>query len=156
MRRLDGVTTSVGMSLSKLLGTVKDREAWCAAVPGVTKSQTQLSDSTTAKAHVSLLPYRILCVLVTQSCPTLCDPMDWSPLSMKPSVQAPLSMKFSRQEYWSGLPFPFPGIFPTRGSNLGFLPCRQILYHLSHQGSPFTPILKPKAKGQSQLPQGNS
>ena len=31
--------------------------------------------------------------------------------------QAPLSMGFSRQEYWSGLPFPSPGIFPTQGSN---------------------------------------
>ena len=31
--------------------------------------------------------------------------------------QAPLSMEFSRQEYWSGLPFPSPGIFPTQGLN---------------------------------------
>ena len=49
--------------------------------------------------------------------------------------QAPLSMKFSRQEYWNGLPFPFPGIFPTQGSNSGLLHHRQILYCLSHQGS---------------------
>ena len=32
--------------------------------------------------------------------------------------QAPLSMRFPRQEYWSGLPFPPPGVFPTQGSNL--------------------------------------
>ena len=50
--------------------------------------------------------------------------------------QAPLSKGFSRQEYWSGLPFPSPGIFPTQRTNLGLLHCRQILYHLSHQGSP--------------------
>ena len=50
--------------------------------------------------------------------------------------QAPLSMEFSRQEYWSGLLFPSPGIFPTQGSNPGLLHCRQILYHLSYQGSP--------------------
>ena len=49
--------------------------------------------------------------------------------------QAPLSMGFSRQEYWSGLPCPSPGIFPTQGSNLGLLHCRQTLYPLSHQGS---------------------
>ena len=108
-----------------------------------------------------------LCVCVRvhaqslQSCPTPCDPMDWSP-------QAPLSVGFSRQEYWSGLPSPPPGdlpnpwiehrspalqvdslpselpgkpkntglsvlqgIFLTQGSNQGLLHCRQILYQLS-------------------------
>ena len=48
--------------------------------------------------------------------------------------QAPQSMEFSRQEYWSGLPFPSPGDFPTQGSNPGLLLCRQMLYPLSHQG----------------------
>ena len=43
--------------------------------------------------------------------------------------QAPLSMELSRQEYWSGLPFPSPGDLPIQGS--------QILYHLCYQGSPF-------------------
>ena len=54
--------------------------------------------------------------------------------------QVPLSMRFSRQEYQSGLPFPSPGIFPTQGSNLGHLHCRQILHHLSHQGNPIIGI----------------
>ena len=50
--------------------------------------------------------------------------------------QAPLAMEFSRQEYCSGLPFLSPGDLLNPGSNLGLLHCRQILYHLSHKGSP--------------------
>ena len=57
---------------------------------------------------------------VAQSCPTLRDPMDCSPPGS--SVHSLLQ-----------------GIFPTQGSNPGLLHCRQILYHLSHQGSPMIP-----------------
>ena len=49
---------------------------------------------------------------VTQSCPTLCNPMDCS-------YQAPLSMGFSRQEYWSGVPSPSPGDLPDPGVKAG-------------------------------------
>ena len=48
MRWLDGITDSVNMSLSRLRKTVEDRGAWCAAVHGAAKSQTQLHDWTTA------------------------------------------------------------------------------------------------------------
>ena len=49
-----------------------------------------------------------MCVLVAQLCPTLVTPQTVA-------HQAPQSMKFSRQEYWSGLPFPSPGDLPGPG-----------------------------------------
>ena len=62
---------------------------------------------------------------VTQSCPTLWDPMDCV------AHQAPPSMEFSRQEYWSRLPFPSPGDVPDSGIK----PRSPTL--LSHQGIPW-------------------
>ena len=47
MRWLEGITDSMDMSLSKVQDTVKDREIWCVAVDGVTKSWTKLRDWTT-------------------------------------------------------------------------------------------------------------
>ena len=68
-------------------------------------------------------------MLIAQSWPTLCNPV---------AYETPLSMGLPRQESWSGLPFPSPGDLPTQGSNVGPLHCRQILYHLSYEGSPVT------------------
>ena len=65
--------------------------------------------------------------LVTQSRPTLATP--------RTSACQALSIAFSRQEYWSGLSFPSPGIFLIQGLNSGLLHCRVILYQLSYQGS---------------------
>ena len=53
-------------------------------------------------------------VLVTQSCPALCDPLDCV------VHQAPLSVGFPRQEYWSELPCPSPGDLPNPGTEPGF------------------------------------
>ena len=78
-------------------------------------------------------------VLVAQSCPTLCDPMDCS-------RQAPQSMGFSRQEYYSGLPFPSPGDLPDSGIIAGLLTCRWTLYRLSYMGSPHGSLV-PKMLG---------
>ena len=52
------------------------------------------------------------------------------------TYQAALSMGFSRQEYWSGLPFPSPGDLPDPGIEPSLPHCRQTLYCLSYQGSP--------------------
>ena len=70
-----------------------------------------------------------MCAKSLQSCPTLCDTMDHNP-------QAPLATRFSRQEHWSGLPCPPPGILPTQGLNLRLL-------HLLHWQSGSLPLAPP-------------
>ena len=57
MRWLDAITNSMDMSLSKVRELVMDREAWHAAVPGVSKSQTQLSNWTELNWHLSCPKY---------------------------------------------------------------------------------------------------
>ena len=59
MRWLDGITDSMDMSLSNLQEIVKDREAWHAAVHGVAKSQTQLSNWTTMQDETNM--YNEIC-----------------------------------------------------------------------------------------------
>ena len=50
--------------------------------------------------------------------------------------QSPLSLGFSRQEYWSGLPFPSPGDLPEPGIEHGSPSLQADLYCLNHQGGP--------------------
>ena len=67
--------------------------------------------------------------LATQSCPTLVTP--WII-----AHQTPLSMGFSRQECWNGLPFSSPGDLPDAGIELRSPALQEILYLLSFEGSP--------------------
>ena len=69
---------------------------------------------------------------VAQSYPTLCNPMDCSlpGFSVHGIFQA-------RVLWWGAISFSRDAIFPTQGSNPGLLHCRQTLYPLSYQGSPY-------------------
>ena len=64
MRWLDGITISMDMSLSKLQEIVKDREAWHAAVQGISKDQTRLSYSTTVYMYMHIV---LRCSVVSDS-----------------------------------------------------------------------------------------
>ena len=67
---------------------------------------------------------------VTQSCPTLCNPRDYSPPGSSVHGDSP------GMNTGVGCCSLLQGIIPTQESNQGLLHCRWILYHLSHQGSP--------------------
>ena len=56
--------------------------------------------------------------------------------------QAPLSLGFSRQEYWSGWPFPTLGDLPSLGRNPSLLHCKQILYHLSTREAQYKGVVQ--------------
>ena len=78
--------------------------------------------------------------LVTQSCLTLCGSMDCKPTRFL------CPWNFPGKNTGVGYHSPLQGIFPTQGSNLNLLHFRQILYSLSHQGSPQLQVNKLKRK----------
>ena len=84
--------------------------------------------------RAGLRPWRrwLCCALclVVLSCPTLCDPVDCSPPGSSVHGDSP------EKNTGVGCHALFQGIFPTQGSNPGIPHCRQVLYRLSHQGSP--------------------
>ena len=82
--------------------------------------------------------------LFTQSCPTLTT---WTV-----ARQAPLSMEFSRQEYWSGLPFPSPGDLPDPGIEPGSPALQAVLLPSEPPGKPIIALLSVKSIQLSLLP----
>ena len=83
----------------------------------------------TTMSLVNIHHHACMCAKVLQSCPTLCNPMNVA-------CQAPLSMGFSMQEYWSGLPFPPPGYLPNPGVESVSPALAGIFLSLSHLGRP--------------------
>ena len=79
----------------------------------------------------------VLC-LVTQLCPTLCDPMHWRPPGSSVHEDSP------GQNTGVGCHALLQGTFPTQGSNPGLPHCRQIFQHLNHQVSPEENIIYAK------------
>ena len=85
------------------------------------------------KSRKQMKDNSVLC-LVAQLCPTLCDPMNCSPPGSSVHGDSP------GKNIWMGCHALLQGIFLTQGLNPGLPHWRWILYHLSHQGSPWTGV----------------
>ena len=118
------------------ISSILNRNCWRDCPFTINWSYTLVEDHLTLYIRVYfwffiLFHRSVLCVcLVAQLYPSLCDPMDCSPPGF--SVHGDSPGKNTRV----GCHVLLKGIFPTQGSNPGLLHCRQILYCLSHQGSP--------------------
>ena len=129
------MANSMEMSLSKFWEIVKDKEVWCAAVHGITKKHNCVTEQC-QQGTMKDTPYgsrdrsKSVCVLnhsvISNS---------WQPQGLQ-HTRALCPWGFSRQEYWSGLPYLPPGDLPNPGIKPRSPILQAILYQLTHQGSP--------------------
>ena len=109
MRWLDGITETMGMDLGGLCELVMDREAWCAALHGITESVTTERLNWTELLPSPAWPGPIYFVLLLSHFSRV-----WLCVTPETAAhQAPPSMRFYREEYWSGVPLPSPYFVQT-------------------------------------------